>query len=89
MATLSTGDIVRVDGWVMLADLDPGKYRVERKTCLRREYYKFTKPRGRKPIAAHYVESVDPWLRDAGSEDNNKIVRLATSASSEATDLWK
>ena len=77
MSKLQVGDIIKVHGWCMLNKLGEGEYRVS-KVC--EEYgipiYSFTKPKGIKVIIRHYVDNVDPWIRDdAGDYDLNKIVK--------------
>lgn len=62
---LKVGSIIEVHGWVMLAGLDAGKYKVQSMP----EYhgqptYQFTKPKGKKVVARHYTTSVDAWVSD-------------------------
>ncbi len=69
---LTVGDIIEVRGYVMLAGLDAGFYRVKSVSLYYgKPSYTFTKPRGRKPVARHYTCSVDSWLGHAG--DHNGI----------------
>jgi hypothetical protein len=76
---LNVGDIIEVQGFVMLNKLEPGRYRV--KSIVRRhqgiDAYFFTRPRGKKVVVGHYVDNVDPWLRPSVSDpDLNKIVKI-------------
>lgn len=71
---LDEGDVIRVTGFVMLKDLDPGKYRVSRVyEFFGRTAYAFTKPLGKEVLARHYASSVDAWIRPKGHPDLNKI----------------
>ena len=82
MCKLSVGSIVEVHGFVMLAGLDPGKYRVKKiDTFYGIKTYNFCKPLGSKVLARHAVGSVDPWVRDKDSEDLNKVVECNPLAS--------
>lgn len=75
MAKLKVGDVVEVSGWVMLKNIDPGRYRVKKITAhYGHDVYDFAKPKGSKTVARHLAENVDPWIRDPGDPDNNKIV---------------
>ena len=72
---LKTGTIVRVHGWVMLAKIQPGTYRITAHPPGRhpRAVYSFYPPRGRRVIVSHYADSVDSWVRPTGHPDSNRI----------------
>ena len=73
---LQVGDIIRVDGFVMLAKLDEGRYRVKSISKYHgQDTYTFSKPRGKKSICRFYVHQIDPFLRTADCSDLNKIVK--------------
>jgi hypothetical protein len=70
---LKIGDIVEIQGWVMLKNVKPGqRYRI----CKVSEntpgnfVYFFSKPNGRKILFGHYVEEVDLWVN---TENENRI----------------
>ena len=73
---LKVGDIVRVDGFVMLQGIDDGaKLRV----CRIGEFhgsptYTFCRPRGTRGVVTHKASSVDMAVHSAGHPDLNKIV---------------
>jgi hypothetical protein len=70
---LKMGDHIRVHGWVMLAGLDAGDYRVTRVSDYHgRPAYSFAKPRGKKTVARHYAASVDCWI-NPGHLHQNRI----------------
>lgn len=74
---LQVGDVIEVQGFVMLAKLDGGKYVVSRiRHHLGQPGYVFRRPRGKRDIVAHYCSSVDGWISDKSCEDHNKIVKL-------------
>ena len=71
---LEEGYKIKVSGFIMLKDLDPGKYRVHRVyEFFGRTAYSFTKPSGKQVVARHYASSVDAWIRPKGHPDLNKI----------------
>lgn len=75
---LKVGDIIEVHGWVMLAKLDEGKYRVKNVGVYHGiEFYDFSKPRGKKTIVRHATADVDLSVKGLDNPDNNKIVVLA------------
>lgn len=81
-ATLSNklrlGDVVRVDGWVMLKGLEAGSYRVCAVGAIAgRVAYSFSRAKGRLVKAKHYADAVDAWVRPGDSEDLNKIVVIS------------
>lgn len=66
---LNPGDCIRVHGWVMLAGLDAGDYRVASVSDYHgKPAYSFTKPRGHKTVVRHYAANVDP-----GPPTSNRI----------------
>lgn len=73
---LKVGDIVRVEGWVMLEGLEEGRYRV---AIVGQRYgndtYTFCRPKGNKAVCRHYAHKVDAWLRPTDHPDRNKIVQ--------------
>lgn len=72
---LKSGSIVHIHGWVMLAKLQPGTYRIKAHPPGRypRSVYSFYSPRGRRVIVSHYADSVDAWIRRTGHPDSNRI----------------
>jgi hypothetical protein len=79
MTKLNEGDIIQVNGWVMLDGLDSGKqYKVKRIFDHRgRAAYGFSKPRGNKEIVAHYVGEVDASVENKYCNNNITIVKRA------------
>lgn len=79
MPKLAVGTIIRVHGWVMLAKLGEGEYRVSKiSTFFDKQTYEFTKKLGKKRIASHYVRSVDLWVKNRGGSDLNWIEVVKT-----------
>jgi hypothetical protein len=77
VAKLQVGDIVEVQGFVMLAKLDPGRYRIKAVGEWKGiPYYDFALPRGKKIIVRHAVSSVDRWLSSVENPDINKIFKV-------------
>lgn len=76
---LKEGDLVEVHGFVMLAKIEPGRYRIKRVglTSNGIPYYDFCRPRGHKTIVRHAINSVDPFLRQADDPDLNKMVKVS------------
>lgn len=70
---LNEGDIIEVQGYVMLYGLEGGrKYKVLRVLEYNRQpTYQFVTPRGVKVVVTHYAHEVDMWIKD---HDNNRIV---------------
>lgn len=74
---LQVGDIVEVQGFVMLAKLEPGRYRIKATgTWQGIPYYDFAKPKGKKTVVRHSVASVDFGLSDAENPDLNKMFKV-------------
>ena len=73
---LKLGDLIEVQGYVMLAGLeDLCRYRLKSVVVRNGQIaYRFTKPRGRKIMVVHYAQNVDAWISDKSNEDLNKIV---------------
>lgn len=69
---LEIGDIIAVDGFVMLKGLDGGsRYRVVAK-----DGYSYTfKKIGSSKKVRHYQDDVDGWIRPANHPNNNKIIK--------------
>jgi hypothetical protein len=57
----------------MLKKVAEGKYRVKN---LHDGTYQFYRPRGKKALWRHYINSVDPWIKSESNPDLNKIVIL-------------
>lgn len=77
MTKLKENDIIEVFGWVMLAKLEPGKYRIKKIYEYNgKKAYSFSSPKGRKTIVNHYADSVDTWV--GKSENLNRIEVLTT-----------
>ena len=70
---LKQGDMVRVDGWIMLKGLPAGKYRVKK---VDEKSYWFSKPRGTNTVARHLIDHIDAKVREPSNNDLNKIVIL-------------
>lgn len=72
---LKADDIIRVQGFVMLAGLEEsGRYRVKAITpYYGNPTYSFASPNGRKTIIRHLASSVDVWVSDESNPDLNKI----------------
>ena len=63
MPKLAVGTIIRVHGWLMLARLEEGDYKVsEISEFMGEPTYVFTKRRGKKRIVSHYCRKVDFWV---------------------------
>jgi hypothetical protein len=75
---LAPGQVIRVDGWVMLKGVEAGLYRIKSVSDIHgNRVYDITRKRGDRIIARHYVTSVDPWVRDNPDDpDLNKITRV-------------
>jgi hypothetical protein len=74
---LRQGEIIEVYGFVMLAKLEPGRYRIKRVGSIYGiSTYTFARPKGIKAVIVHYSANVDPWLRANDDPDLNKIVRV-------------
>lgn len=67
MPKIEKSAIVRVYGWVMLANVDEGRYRV---VNMGDDTYQFYRPRGKKPLTRHYANSVDHWIKPNGTDNN-------------------
>jgi len=91
MAKLQAGDIIEVFGWVMLAKLDAGRYRISkvRERYLSRSIYDFTRPKGKRLIVTHYSENVDAWLREKGDADLNRIEIVSRAADNPQKTIWE
>ncbi len=76
---LNVGDIVEVQGWIMFAKLDAGRYRIKNKgtTTHGIDYYDFAKPKGKKTIVRHDAAKIDYCLSDADNQDINKIFKVS------------
>lgn len=75
-ARIQHGAQVEVHGFVMLAKVPEGRYKV---VNLGDGTYQFYRPRGTKALVRHYISSVDAWIKPQGDEDQNKIVILERS----------
>jgi hypothetical protein len=75
---LVQGEVVEIHGWVMLAKLPAGRYRVKSVGTINGILaYAFARPQGTKVIVVHACDNVDPWLRDSRDDpDINKIIRI-------------
>lgn len=74
MCKLTSGAIIRVDGWVLLKSIDAGLWQVKKITQVHgRAVYWLGRPKSAKAKIGHYAESVDCWVRPEGDEDLNKI----------------
>ena len=81
---LRAGDLIRVDGYVMLAKLEAGTYRVSRVgEVYKSPTYFFTLPKGKKVIVGHFADAVDAWIRQEGDPDLNKIVVVSQNKQKE------
>jgi hypothetical protein len=68
---------VEVHGWVMLAKVKAGKYRmVLTKGPGNMSIFWFFKPKGTKCIIGHYADDVSVWCKPADHPNLNKIVIL-------------
>ena len=76
VSKLQVGDIVKVEGFVMLRGVNDGAVlrvcQVGKAHGL--DTYTFCRPRGRRAVAAHYADSVDMWVKPASHPDLNKII---------------
>ena len=71
---LKQGDLIQVHGFVMLAKLPEGQYRVkDTKPYGSLEAYTFCRPNGNKTIVRHAADSVDAWIREPNHPDLNRI----------------
>ena len=74
---LREGSIIEVRGFVMLQNLNEGKYKVN---SVKKIYgcmaYSFVKPFGKRVIVNHVADNVDCWVKSSSDEDLNKIVVL-------------
>lgn len=70
---LKVGSVILIHGWVMLAGLEDGKkYRVQSiPDYYGTPTYQFTKAKGKKVMARHYITSVDLMIDN--STDLNRI----------------
>ena len=50
--------LVEVHGWIMCKDVDSGKYRIELSDYKGSLTATFYKPKGKKPIARHYLHDI-------------------------------
>ncbi len=78
MPKLNVGDIIEVQGFVMFAKLEPGKYRIKgvgRYVGI--EYYDFAKPKGTKTVVRHDAAKIDYCLSSADNPDLNKLFKVA------------
>ena len=72
---LQDGDLIEVQGFVMLKGLDEGRYRVRMISGPSGvPVYDFRRPGGKKVLARHYASSVDISVKTADDEQINKIV---------------
>jgi hypothetical protein len=78
MSKLNEGDIIQVNGWIMLSGLDSGKYKVHHLFKSHGDLaYAFVKyPRGKKQIG-HYVSSVDGKVENKACLNNITIIKRA------------
>jgi hypothetical protein len=77
MAKLQVGSVIRVRGFVMLAKLEEGDYRVSSMPPYHGiETYQFTKPKGKKVIVRHPTDSVDLWI---GIPENLNGIEIISS----------
>jgi hypothetical protein len=79
MSKLNEGDIIQVNGWVMLSGLDSGKYKVHHlfNSPGGLPAYAFVKyPRGKKQIG-HYVSNVDGLVENKVCLNNITIIKRA------------
>lgn len=79
---IPNGALVEVSGNVMLKGVKPGTYRIEHGSPEgKKPTYQFFKPKGSRPVARHFADSVDRTLRPEGHGDLNKteIVRKAST----------
>lgn len=68
---LKVGDVIEVIGWVMLKNLNEGKYKVSSiGQHFGEDVYYFSKPKGKKEIVGHYVSDVDMSIDE---RNNNRI----------------
>lgn len=75
-AKLQAGDVVDVHGYVMLAKIDAGAWRIVNVESVNGQaVYSFARLRAKRTRWRHFAKSVDPWLRPTDSPDLNKIVR--------------
>ena len=72
---LNIGNVILVHGWVMLDGLEDGeKYKVKNTPAYYGNLtYQFTKEKGKKVVARHYCNKVDPWIRSHNHPDLNRI----------------
>lgn len=72
---LKTGSIILVHGWIMTKGLDGGqKYRVQSMPDHHGiPTYQFTKAKGKKLVARHYIGDIDVWIRTKDHPDLNRI----------------
>lgn len=65
MNKLKVGNIIEVVGWVMLKNLNEGRYKVTRiSQRFGQDVYWFSKPKGKKEIVGHYAEDVDSSINN-------------------------
>jgi len=72
---LKVGTIILIHGWIMTKGLDGGcKYRVESMPNYHGiPTYQFTKAKGKKVVARHYLSDIDAWIREKDHPDLNRI----------------
>ena len=76
---LKQDDLIIVDGWIMLQNIEPGNYRIAKVSELYgNNVYHFAKPKGKRIVARHYAHNVDPWIKEQNNPDLNKIFKTPT-----------
>ena len=85
---LAVGDVIEVHGWVMLAKLDPGQYRIKAITKHGKyPCYDFMKPKGRNVVVRHYAHKVDGWIDTNGTNPDLNKITIVKKANNETEAL--
>jgi len=75
---LKVNDVILVHGWIMLKGLENGqKYKVQSMPNYHNTpTYQFTKAKGKKVVARHIVNNVDPWVNNPQNLNQIEVITL-------------